>query len=371
MRSVLVVGAGVAGSAAAYWLGLGGADVTVVEQAQGLRSSGSPVDVRGPATPVVERMGVLDALRSAATSTTTLAVVDENGGRIGRIPTQTAPDAVEIPRGALVAALVSAAREHAAFVYDDTVVALDDDGRGVDVTFGCGPPRRVDLVVGADGLHSRVRGLVFGPESRFLTHLGLCIATTDLGRAGADPATVTLHNTPGRAVAIHPTVGREGAAFLFRHPPVADAVLRDPAAQRRLVVDTYAGTGWRVPELLEHLRRSDDLYFDAVGRIRIGSWSRGRTVLVGDAAGCVSLFGEGSSMAIVGAATLAQAVAGDPHDPRRALRRYEDAQRRRSVPRQRGASAISHLLVPATRAGLAARDAALRLWSAAMPGRDP
>lgn len=364
VRRVLVVGAGVAGSTAAYWLGRYGFDVTVVEQAQGQRSSGSPVDVRGLATPVVEQMNLLPALRAAATAATTLAVVDDQGERLGWIPTQAHPDGLEIPRSDLAAILAAAAREHAQFIYGDTVTAVHDDGHGVDVTFRRGPLLRFDLVVGADGLHSRVRRLAFSSESSSITHLGLYIATTTLDHPGVDPSTVIMHNTPGRAVAVHPTVGRECAAFIFRHPRVAETTLRDPSAHRQLVIDAYSGMGWRTPELLDRVRDADDLYFDAVSRVRLDTWSRNRIMVVGDAAGCVSLFGEGSSMAIVGAATLAQALAKSPGDPGGALRCYEDVHRHRSASYQRGATTTSHLLVPVTRVGLAARNAAFRLWPA-------
>jgi 2-polyprenyl-6-methoxyphenol hydroxylase-like FAD-dependent oxidoreductase len=224
IRSVLVVGAGVAGSTLAYWLARHGMETTVVERAAAQRSSGNAVDVRGPALAVVERMNLLAPLQEAATLVTTLAVVDNRGRRIGWIPTQPSLG-LEVPRGDLAAILARAGRDHTQFLYDDTVVALDDNGHDVDVAFERAAPRRFDLVVGADGLHSRVRRLAFGPEQRFLSHLGLYIATTTLDTTSADRHTVVMHNAPGRAVAVHPGTGREGAAFIFRHrllPDVSD-----------------------------------------------------------------------------------------------------------------------------------------------------
>jgi 2-polyprenyl-6-methoxyphenol hydroxylase-like FAD-dependent oxidoreductase len=109
--------------------------------------------------------------------------------------------------------------------------------------------------------------------------------------------------------------------------------------------------GWRVPELLEQVRDSGDLYFDSVSRVRLDTWSHGRIVLVSDAADCISLLGEGSSMAITGAATLAQALVTEPADPRTALGRYEHSHRKRLLRHQRGVAITSHLLVPATRPG--------------------
>lgn len=361
VRHVLVVGAGIAGSTLAYWLARHGIATTVVERSAGQRSSGSPVDVRGPALAVVEQMDLLAPLREAATAVTTLTVVDGRGRRIGGIPTQTG-DGLEVPRSDLATILAGAARAEVEFRYDDTVVALHDDGHGVDVTFERAAPRRFDLVVGADGLHSRVRRLAFGPEPRFVTHLGLYVATVMLDALASDRRTVVLHNAPGRAVAVHPTTGREGVAFIFRHPqrPGLDAGER----RKQLVAEAYDGMGWRVPDLLERVHACDDLYFDSVSRVRLDAWSRGRTVLVGDAASCVSLFGEGSSMAIAGAVTLVQALVAQPGAPDEALARYERVHRKRATRRQRGVAPTSHLLVPATRTGLAVRNAVIGAYSA-------
>ena len=278
VNSVLVVGAGIAGSTIAYFLGRSGITVTVVERGGEQRSSGSPVDVRGPALAVVEQMGVLAPIRAAATRASRLVAVDARGRAIGWIPTQTGPDAIEIPRSELAAILAAAASGHAEFRYDDTVTAMNEDDAGVEVTFERAAPRRFDLVVGADGLHSTVRRLIFGPEERFTTHLGLYIATVDLDRASPDPRTVLIHSAPGRAVVIHPATGREGAAFIFRHPLLTADARKDPSKQKELLTATYGGMSWRVPELLDRVRASDDLYFDAITRVAMESWSHGRVV---------------------------------------------------------------------------------------------
>jgi 2-polyprenyl-6-methoxyphenol hydroxylase-like FAD-dependent oxidoreductase len=366
---VLVVGAGIAGSTLAYWLGRAGIATTVVELAQAQRSSGSPVDVRGRAVTVVKQMNLLEPLQEAATRVTRVVVVDARGRQIGWIPTQANARGFEIPRKDLAAILSSAGGDHVEYLYDETVTAVHDDDSGVEVTFQRAKPRRFTVVVGADGLHSRVRRLTFGPEEQFISHLGMYIATTDLGRLAADPHSVLMHNSAGRAVAIHPTTGREGAAFLFRHPLLPAELARDPQQHQQLLADVYGDLGWRVPELLERFRASDDVYFDAVSRVRLDSWSRGRTVLVGDAASCVSLLGEGSSMAIIGATALARALLSDPDDPAAAFRRYEQVHRRRLRWRHRGIAITSHLLVPATRPGTSARNSAFRIWAALAAGQ--
>jgi 2-polyprenyl-6-methoxyphenol hydroxylase-like FAD-dependent oxidoreductase len=128
-----------------------------------------------------------------------------------------------------------------------------------------------------------------------------------------------------------------------------------------LLQAAFGGTGWRLPELLSRVREADDLYFDAVSQIRLPSWSTGRVTLLGDAASCVSLFGEGSSLAMAGAYSLAAALAAAP-ELDVALRRYEAEHRKLTGPKQRLGSQAAAMLIPATRAGLAVRNAATRLW---------
>lgn len=361
MTDVLISGAGVAGPALAYWLARHGFTPTVVERSPGLRSSGNPVDVRGPAWPVAEAMGIVPRLRAAATRATTMRLVDAAGRQVARVPMSAVggDQSVEIARSDLAAVLHEAARDHAEFLFDDTIVELHDDGDGVEVTFEGAAPRRFDLVVGADGLHSTVRRLTFGPESDFVRPTGLYVATLALGEPSDRPDEVLLFNTPGRLASIHPARGEALAAFIFRGPALPDLDHRDTARHRQIVTDAYAGVGWRLPELLERVRTTDDLYFDAVSTVELSSWSRGRVTLLGDAASCVSLLGEGSSLAVAGAYTLAEALAADS-DHVRALRAYEATHRARVAPRQRGVGRAAALLVPRTRLGLSVRNLAAR-----------
>ena len=363
VTDVLISGAGVAGATLAYWLARNGLRPTVVERSPGLRSSGNPVDVRGPAMPVAEAMGIVRRLGAAATGATAISVVDAAGRQRARVrmpgAAGTGPE-IELARSDLAAILHEAARDHAEFVFDDSVTALVQDRDGVDVTFDRAAPRRFDLVVGADGLHSAVRRLAFGPEADYVHHAGLYVATLQLGQPAERPDTVLLYNTPGRLAAVHPARGDALAAFIFRGPAIPCLDYRDTARHRRIVADAYAGTGWRVPELLDRVRVTDDLYFDAVSTVRLPSWSAGRVTLVGDAASCVSLLGDGSSLAITGAHALARALA-ERRDHADAFRAYEADHRPRIAPKQRGIRRAAAVLVPRTRLGIGARNLAARL----------
>jgi 2-polyprenyl-6-methoxyphenol hydroxylase-like FAD-dependent oxidoreductase len=361
-RAVLISGAGVAGPTLAYWLARSGFRPTVVERSGGQRSSGNPVDVRGEAMDVAGRMGVLPRLREAATSVSGMAFVNASGRRVGRIAVGK-PDGteLEVPRADLAAVMYDAAREQAEFLFGDSITALRQDASGVDVTFAKGAPRRFDLVVGADGLHSGVRRLVFGPSSGYVRHLGMYVATLQLGYPAADPSAVLMYNLPGRSVSVHPVNGDAMAAFIFRSPAIPDLDNRDTAACKQMVLDAYRGGGWELPRLLDRVTAADDLYFDSVSRVRLPAWSRGRVALLGDAASCMSLFGNGSSLAISGAAALSRALDATPDDHATAFRAYEAEHRLRVRPTQRGRLVAGALLVPATRAGITARDLAVRV----------
>ena len=358
--TVLISGAGVAGATLAALLGRAGHRVTVVERDQGVRSSGNPVDVRGGAYQVAERLGVMSRLLDAATKVRELIFVDDAGRRVASLRTRQREDReLEVPRADLSAILVEAGREDAEFLFDEMITQVHPDDGGVDVIFDGVAPRHFDVVVGADGIHSGVRRLAFGPETDFLQHLGMYVATAQLAIPLERDDVVIMHNEPGTAVALHPGAGSPGVAFIFRSPARIDH--RDPGAARELLVGTYRSVGWRAQELLSRYLAAEDVYFDTVSRIRMSSWSRGRVTLLGDAASCVSLFGDGSSSAMEGAATLTASLTASPHEIPAALARYESAHRAATRPRQRNVWIASHLLIPSSRLGITLRDAALRL----------
>jgi 2-polyprenyl-6-methoxyphenol hydroxylase-like FAD-dependent oxidoreductase len=359
MRTALISGAGIAGATAAYWLAKAGFRVTVVEQARDTPSSGSPVDVRGAAVDVAERMGVMAHIRAADTGVRDMVFVNSGGRVLSRVnmrSTWADPRDVELSRGELATILRGAVTDDVEFQFGNWVTGLAQDPDGVTAEFSTGPARRFDVVIGADGAHSGVRALAFGPESDYLKHLGVYVATLRLdGEKGSD---LVMYNTPGRAVAIHPAGGHPGAAFMFRAPQIPQFDHRDVEQHKRLLCDAYAGAGWRVPELLDRVRAADDLYFDSVSRIQVPTWSRGRIGLVGDAASCVSLFGDGSSLAMVGAFTLADSLTGDIPA---GLHSYEARHRPERAAKENSAAYATRLLIPATRAGIAVRNIAMHL----------
>ncbi|AIJ17491.1 FAD-dependent monooxygenase [Streptomyces lividans] len=356
---VLIVGAGVAGPALAYWLSRNGYRPTVVEHARQLRSGGSAIVVKGPAVPVADRMGILPQLRELATRNRSLTLLDPGGRRILQLPlTSDKAPTVEVTRADLSEVLHRSAQAVAEFVFDDTVIALDQDEGGVDVTFRRSGPRRFDLVVGADGMHSTVRRLVFGPERQFANDLGLYGATVPLAPdAVEDPTEMTMLTVPHRMLVLHPSRTTPLAIFTFRVAQPAPHDRKNIALHKQTVADAYADVRWRAPELVAAFLDHPAPYFDPLSTARVPSWSRGRVVLLGDAAAATALLGDGSSMAMAGAYALAEELAAHPGDHARAFAAYESRLRREVGPRQRRVGLLSGLMVPRTRPGLAVRNA--------------
>ncbi|WP_411098364.1 FAD-dependent monooxygenase [Streptomyces sp. x-45] len=355
---VLIVGAGIAGPALAYWLSRSGYRPTVVEHARQLRSGGSAIVVKGPAIPVAERMGILPQLRELATRNRSLTLLDPGGRRILRLPlTSDKAPTVEVTRADLSEVLHRSAQTGAEFVFDDTVTGLDQDEGGVDVTFRRSAPRRFDLVVGADGMHSTVRRLVFGAERQFASDLGLYGATVPLEPdAIEDPTEMTMLTVPNRMLVLHPSRTTPLAIFTFRAAQPAPHDRKNVALHKQTVADAYADVRWRAPELVAAFLDHPAPFFDPLGTIRVPSWSRGRVVLLGDAAAATALLGDGSSMAMAGAYALAEELAAHPGDHARAFAAYESRLRREVGPRQQRVGLLSRLMVPRTRPGLAVRN---------------
>jgi 2-polyprenyl-6-methoxyphenol hydroxylase-like FAD-dependent oxidoreductase len=364
-KTALVSGAGVAGSTLAYWLDRRGFEVTVVERAAGQRSSGNPVDVKGPAVAVASQMGIMPQLQAARSQVSQMTFVNASGKKVARMGLGGfqggAGDLeVEIPRADLASILLMAAGDRAEFLWGDTITGLENHNEAVDVTFEKSPARRFDIVVGADGLHSVVRRLTFGAESGFIRHMGMYVATLRIDEPFGSEREVIIYNTPGRAVSVHPTRGHAIAAFIFRHGQVQGMDHRDTGMHQRLITEAFSDAGWRVPELLDRVMGSDDLYFDAVSQVQLPRWSQRRVAVVGDAASCLSLFGDGSTLAMAGAYTLAHELAPWPASgellPEKAFVRYEKAHRAVVAPKLNGYRVGAAMLLPATRAGILTRN---------------
>ncbi|WP_067473925.1 FAD-dependent monooxygenase [Nocardia amamiensis] len=357
--TVLVSGAGIAGPALAYWLHRYGFAVTVVERAPALRPGGQAVDFKGRThRTVLERMGILDDVEERRTGTTDTVFVDERGTRLALMSGDFTGGDVEILRGDLSEIIYRRTADHCEYLFGDSITALGETGDGVQVEFEHAPARTVDLVFGADGLHSRVRALAFGPERDFVKHLGYYY-----GVAGASPwstdttgprerATAYAHNAPGR-LAI--TGGPKAQQLYMFATAELDYARDDSAAQRRILAETYADVGWEVPRMLAELAGFDDVYLDSVSQVRMaGRYTEGRVALVGDSAYGNTLGGFGTGLAVVGAYVIAGELALADGDHTVAFARYDEIMQRYA--KIAGNSNVGPFLAPKTALGIRMRN---------------
>ena len=327
MTDILVSGASVAGATAAYWLAHHGHSVTVVERYPGLRPGGQAIDVRGPALTVLERMMLRAAADHRRTRIRGASVVDSDGNELSRDTESTPtgglianPD-IELLRDDLIELLYEATQLKVEYLFDDSIESLDDDGTAVAVTFERAATRDFGLVIGADGLHSNVRQLVFGPEEQFIDRLGTHAAIFTVPNFLDLDYWQTWHygdkTMAGIYSARNNTEARAMVGFMDTDLKVD---YRDTEAQFAELEKRMADDGWIRPQLLEYMRTAPDFYFDEMSQIKMDRWSKGRVTLVGDAGYCCSpLSGQGTSVALLGAyilaGELAQAIqAGDDYE---------------------------------------------------------
>ncbi|MBO2462962.1 FAD-dependent monooxygenase [Actinomadura violacea] len=332
--NVLISGASIAGPALAYWLDRYGFAVTVVERAPGPRPGGQAIDVRGPALDVADRMGILPALRELRTDLRGMSVVGQDGTEIFRTTERTAsggdlagPD-VEVLRDDLAELIAGAGGDGVEYLFDDSIAGLQQRDDGVRVIFQGGATRTFDLVIGADGLHSGVRRLAFGPEQDYLRHLGAHLGVwTAPNLLGLDRWQM-IFPVPGNAWGAMAMSARGNTelrvymGFDSRDPVAYDP--RDVLDQKRLLASRFADATGEIPRLLATMRDAPDFHFDAMAQIRMDRWSAGRVALLGDAGYCGSpASGQGTSMAMVGAYVLAGELKAAGGDHRAAFAAYE------------------------------------------------
>ncbi|WP_378737828.1 FAD-dependent monooxygenase [Nocardia brasiliensis] len=345
--NILISGGGVAGPALAYWLRRYGFDATVVERAPGPRAGGYAVDFRGESMTVLERMGILDEVRKFSTGIRDSEVVDSLGHHVVTMPSAIFAGELEVLKSDLSDLLYDQTKGETEYLFDNSIKAVAEDEDGVLVSFERGEPRRFDLVVGADGMYSKVRSLVFGDHADYIHHLGLynaIFATDNFLNLDHEGRACQLGNGKSANVFSTRNNAEARAALYFASEPL-DYDRRDIDAQKRLIAERFAGSGWEVPRLLRELAASSDLYLTPVGQVRMDTWSAGRVVLLGDACACASpLSGRGTSQALIGAYVLAGELATAAGDYRAAFAAYEQELRDYVKINQEGAHEVVGML---------------------------
>jgi 2-polyprenyl-6-methoxyphenol hydroxylase-like FAD-dependent oxidoreductase len=366
----VICGAGIAGLTLAWWLRHDGWQVRIVEQAPGPRAGGYMMDFFGAGFDVAEVMGLRPALRAVHSGITEVRYLDPDGRRTGGFAYESFARLFDgrvfsFMRGDLEHALHKALGGAVDVRYGTSVERVVDTGEVLQIVDTHGETEAADLLVGADGLHSRIRALVFGDEERFLRPLGYHAASyrfVDESLRAEVGERAVLVEVPGRQAGVYPTTYGDLACTLI-HRACDPARPADPVAAIRT---TYADLGPLVAAALRRCPPADRLYSDVVAQVEMPSWHRGRVALVGDACQAVSLMaGQGASLAMAGAYALAAQLA-DQRDVTAALSGYERRMRPVVADTQRSGRRTANWLVPATQWRITARNAALAL--AGLPG---
>jgi 2-polyprenyl-6-methoxyphenol hydroxylase-like FAD-dependent oxidoreductase len=370
---VLISGAGIAGPTLAYWLTKDGVETTIVEQAPALRTGGYIIDFWGAGLEVANRMGLMPEIENRGYMVQEVRAVNRGGRPVAKFPASAFSSATggaftSLPRGDLAATLFAAIAGKVETIFGDAVVRLEQTETGVNVAFERGRSRTFDLVLGADGLHSRIRELVFGAEPRFERYLGLKVAAFEAeGYRPRDELVYVMHTSVGQQVSRF-AMRNDRTMFLFTFADDDPELPRSVQAQNAILRRRFGHSGWECPQILDALDSTSDLYFDRVSQIRMnaeeGLWTKDRVTLVGDAAFCVSLLGgQGSALAMAAAYILAGELRRAKGDHREAFGQYQ----RRFGPfvaeKQRAAQRFAGAFAPRSAFALFIRNQIFQLLS--------
>lgn len=366
-KNVLISGAGIAGTALAFWLKKFGFNPTIVEVSPKLREGGYAIDFWGAGFDVAEKMEILSELSQVDLKLSELTFVDENNKRIGGIKYRKMIElmngrAFTLLRSDLAKTIYDRLDKDIEIIFDDKIRKIEQSENEVSVTLQGGKTRCFDLVVGADGLHSNVRNLVFGNETQFERYYGYYTASYTIPDY-SNNKDFLMYNVPCRQVAVYTTHKNTSAVFyIFASPEKLSYNHHDIEAQKQILRDRFENIGWKCADLISKMDTAPDFYFDVVSQVQMKNWSKGRVALVGDACDCPSLLsGQGSTLAMVGAYILAGELKNANGDFKVAFEQYQNIFKAFIDDKQQLAQRFSKQFVPKSKFGIWVRNVVVDL----------
>lgn len=372
---IAINGCGVGGPTFAYWLKQYGHEPVLFEKAPALREGGYLIDFWGTGYDIAEKMGILSELKKDAYMIERVRTVTSGGWTTSSMSTKGFRDLtngryMSIARSDLARHLFNAC-EGIEVRFGSSIVGVEDQGDGVNVRLSDGITETFDLVVGADGLHSKVRDLAFGAQEQFEKHIGFYIAAFILkGYQPRDELTYISNTRPGRQIA-RVSLHDDRTLFLFTFTrDFLNQQPTDEVGEKEALRDIYKDMGWEAASILSRMDEVSDLYFDRVSQIRMPDWTKGRIALLGDAAACASLLaGEGTGLAMTEAYVLAGELRRAEGDHQIAFKAYQDRLQGYVTKKQDGALGFANLFAPRSWFWLVVRDISLNLTSVPYLGR--
>jgi 2-polyprenyl-6-methoxyphenol hydroxylase-like FAD-dependent oxidoreductase len=353
---VLISGGGIAGLTLANRLHQHGIESVVIEQAADLRQEGYAIDFFGTGYEVAERMGLIDRLFSQHIPFDRIEYVNAQGKLIAKLEmalVQKITDGkyMALMRWSLEEALYEALAGQVEVRFDRWLVAAKPGEQAVEVTFNDGTSESFDLLIGADGVHSATRQLLFGPDEQFSRDLGYTIACYPLADRYDIGSTWKMYVEPGRLAATYCTTQAGELLTFFMYQ---NAGWKQPSRSMRLahLRKVFAGMGWLTQQFLTDAPASARVFMDELIQIQMPTWHQGRVALVGDACGCPTLLsGQGASLAMAGAYLLAEAL-HESATYQEAFQRYEQQMRPLVRAQQKSARGFAAFFLPGTPLGL-------------------
>jgi 2-polyprenyl-6-methoxyphenol hydroxylase-like FAD-dependent oxidoreductase len=369
-KNVLISGAGIAGTTLAYWLKKFGFNPTIIEHAPKLREGGYAIDFMGAGYNVAEKMGIIPALEKVAINISKVAFVDKNNEEKGSMNYEKIKElmnnrALTVLRSDLAKVIYESLNNEVEIIFGDTIDKIEQKGESVSITFRNGQNRSFDLVVGADGLHSNVRNLIFGNEAEYEKYYGYYTSSFTLENYPVKDRAFSMCNIPGKQAAVYAYSETKTATFFaFTSAEKLKYDHHDVEKQKEILKNEFMDMGWKCPDILSRIDSSSDFYFDSISQIKMDKWSKGRVTLVGDACDCPSLLsGKGSTLAMTGAYILAGELKLANGDYKAAFTQYENIFKPFISKKQKSAEGFAKSFIPKSNFGIWIRNQALKLMS--------